>query len=81
MSEIYQDIPTYDNGNWTTTSFDSREDFSYFILSIFKEPGKYNFNSLTSEIFISESNKFRKDGVIQELGRNLREDAPSSFSS
>jgi hypothetical protein len=63
MSEIYQDIPTYDNGNWTTTSFDSREDFSYFILSIFKEPGKYNFNSLTSEIFISESNKFRKDGV------------------
>lgn len=63
MSEIYQDIPTYDNGNWTTTSFESREDFSNFIFSIFKEPGKYNFNNTTNEVFISESEKFKKDGV------------------
>jgi len=63
MSEIYQDIPTYENGNWTSTSFNSREDFSNFVFSIFKEPGKYNFNSTTNEVFISESTKFRKDGV------------------
>jgi hypothetical protein len=63
MSEIYQDIPTYDNGKWTTTSFESREDFSNFIRELFKEPGKYNFNELTNEIFISESIKFKKDGV------------------
>ena len=63
MSEIYQDIPTYDNGNWTTTSFESREDFSVFIRNIFKEPGKYNFNETTNQIFISESVKFKKDGV------------------
>jgi hypothetical protein len=63
MSEIYQDIPTYDNGNWTTTSFDSREEFGNFISSLFTEPGKYNFNETTNKVFISESIKFKKDGV------------------
>ena len=63
MSEIYQDIPTYDNGQWTTTNFDSREDFNNFIFGVFKEPGKYGFNETTNQIFISESNKFRSDGV------------------
>jgi hypothetical protein len=63
MSEIYQDIPTYDNGQWTTTNFESREDFSNFIFGVFKEPGKYGFNDTTNQIFISESNKFRSDGV------------------
>ena len=63
MSEIYQDIPTYDNGTWTTTSFESRQDFSNFIFGVFKEPGKYGFNETTNKIFISESDKFRRDGV------------------
>jgi hypothetical protein len=63
MSEIYQDIPTYDNGKWTETSFESREDFSNFIRNLFKEPGKYNFNQTTNQVFISESIKFKKDGV------------------
>jgi len=63
MSEIYQDIPTYDNGQWTITSFESREDFSNFIFGVFKEPGEYGFNDTTNKIFISESNKFRSDGV------------------
>jgi len=64
MSEIYQDIPTYDNGNWTTTSFESRDEFKQFILTeVFKEPGKYQFNDTTNSIFVSESNKFKKDGI------------------
>ena len=63
MSEIYQDIPTYDNGTWTTTSFESRKDFTDFIFDLFKEPGKYNFNETTNKLFVSESDKFRKDGV------------------
>ena len=63
MSEIYQDIPTYDNGTWTTTSFESRKDFADFIFDLFKEPGKYNFNETTNKLFVSESDKFRKDGV------------------
>jgi hypothetical protein len=63
MSEIYQDIPTWDNGTWTIINFDSREDFANLIFSHFKEPGKYNFNEITSKLFISESDKFRKDKV------------------
>ena len=63
MSDIYQDIPTYDNGTWTTTSFESRKDFTDFIFALFKEPGKYNFNQTTNKLFVSESDKFRKDGV------------------
>lgn len=63
MSEIYQDIPTYDNGQWTTTSFESRQDFSNFIFGVFKEPGKYGFNDTTNKIFTSESDRFRSDGV------------------
>ena len=63
MSEIYKDIPTYENETWTTTSFESREDFADFIRSIFKEPGQYNFNETTNKVFISESIKFKEDGV------------------
>ena len=63
MSEIYQDIPTYDNGTWTTTSFESRQDFSNFIFGVFKEPGKYRFNNTTNQVFTSESRKFRDSGV------------------
>jgi hypothetical protein len=63
MSEIYQDIPTYDNGTWTTTSFESRKDFADFIFDLFKEPGQYNFNETTNKLFVSESDKFRKDRV------------------
>jgi hypothetical protein len=63
MSEIYQDIPTYDNGTWTTTSFESRQDFSNFIFGLFKEPGSYGFNSTTNQVFVSESRKFRDTGV------------------
>ena len=63
MSEIYQDIPTYDNGTWTTTSFESRKDFSDFIFELFKEPGEYNFNETTTKLFVSESDKFRQNAV------------------
>jgi hypothetical protein len=64
MSEFYKDIPTYENGNWSTTSFESREDLKHFILNnVFKEPGKYCFNDTTNEVFISESMRFKKDGI------------------
>ena len=43
-------IPTYENGEWTETQFQTREDFKQFILSIFKEPGQYEFDE-TSYMF------------------------------
>lgn len=54
-------IPTYDNGQWTTTEFSSDEELAKFILLIFKEPGKYEFDK-TSFIFNSEARRFNKDG-------------------
>jgi len=62
MSEIYQDIPCWDNGTWTTVSFNSREEFSNSIAKIFSEPGKYNFDD-TSFLFNQEAVKFREQNV------------------
>ena len=36
MTEIFNDIPTYDNGKWTITNFDTRESFAEFVKSTFK---------------------------------------------
>jgi hypothetical protein len=62
MSEIYQDIPCWDNGNWTTISYDSRDDFSNAIFTIFKEPGLYEFND-TSFLFNEQATVFRTQNV------------------
>ena len=62
MSEIYQDIPCWDNGSWTTVSFNSREEFAGSIKSIFSEPGKYAFDE-TSLLFNEQALKFRDQNV------------------
>ena len=54
-------IPTYDNGEWTTTSFEE-EEFKQFLEGLFKEPGKYNFNE-TSFKFNQEARNFNDTGV------------------
>ena len=61
-TEIYQDIPTWDNGVWTITSFDSREDFAVFVRDLFKEPGQYKFDKTSLE-FNKEAIKFKTTGV------------------
>ena len=40
-------IHTYEKDQWTETEFKSSNEFIDFLLSIFKEPGQYNFNELT----------------------------------
>jgi hypothetical protein len=50
-------IPTYDNGEWQTTEFSDESEFAFFILSLFKEPGEYNFDE-TSYIFNKEARNF-----------------------
>jgi hypothetical protein len=60
-SEIYQDIPTWDNGTWTSTSFESREEFATYVRDLFKEPGEYHFDE-TSKEFNAEATKFNTQG-------------------
>ena len=62
MSQIYEDIPCWDNGNWTTVSYNSRQEFSDAIQEIFKEPGQYEFDE-TSFIFNEQSVKFKQNNV------------------
>ena len=58
---MYKTIPTYNNNKWETTEFEDRESFIKFLLDIFKEPGNYNFTSMSKE-FNSEAKTFDKSG-------------------
>ena len=58
---MFKEVPTYENGVWDVTTFYTREEFRDFLLSVFKEPGKYEFNE-TSKIFNEEGRKFQKQG-------------------
>ena len=62
MNTSFIDIPTWDNGSWITTSFNTREEYTDFVLSIFKEPGKYNFDN-TSFLFNEQARLFNKNGI------------------
>jgi hypothetical protein len=61
-TEIYEHIPTYDNGEWTYTDFESRQEFYEFCRSIFKEPGEYAFDE-TSQVFNEQARLFNKNGI------------------
>lgn len=60
-SNIYKEVPTYDNGQWTVTTFYTREEFRDFLLFLFKEPGQYGFDEIT-RIFNAEGRKFQQQG-------------------
>ena len=57
----YIEVPTYKDGEWTVTEFSTREEFRDFLVPLFKEPGKYNFDEV-STIFNSEGRKFQRQG-------------------
>jgi hypothetical protein len=58
---MYKVIPTYKDNKWSETKFESIEDFRSFIDSIFKEPGKYNFDK-TALLFNEQAVNFNKNG-------------------
>ena len=55
------EVPTYKDGQWSNTEFSTREEFRDFLLPLFKEPGKYNYDEV-SLIFNAEARKFQKQG-------------------
>ena len=65
MSEIWENIPTWDNGEWTETSFDTREDFAEYLEQYFLEPGQYAFDE-TSKEFNHQATKFNELGYYCE---------------
>jgi hypothetical protein len=57
------DIPTWEEGVWTTTPFATREEFKEFALTIFKEPGQYEFDE-SSFVFNEQARAFRRQGFF-----------------
>jgi hypothetical protein len=61
MISPYTEIPTYENGTWSDTVFYTREELKAFALSIFKEPGQYQFDEV-SLLFNEQARNFQKNG-------------------
>lgn len=60
--ESFIEIPTYDANHttWSYTIFEQRDEFVVFLKSLFKEPGKYEFDE-TSFLFNEQARKFNKN--------------------
>lgn len=56
-------IPVWNNGVWEEREFASRRDFIDFLLPLFKEPGKYEFDE-TSFVFNEQARLFKKNGEV-----------------
>jgi hypothetical protein len=61
LTDPFISIPTYENDSWTVTEFATREEFRDYLATLFKEPGKYNFDE-SSRVFNVEARKFQTQG-------------------
>ena len=43
---MYKSVPTYKKGEWTITDFESKEDFTKYIVTLFKEQGSISLMRL-----------------------------------
>jgi len=57
INNPYIEIPTWDKGVWTTTVYNTRDEFRIYVESCFKEPGLYDFDE-TSLLFNQQSKIF-----------------------
>lgn len=55
-------IPTYENGVWSESLFETDEDFAMFIKDLFKEPGLYQFDE-TALLFNEQARFFNDKGI------------------
>lgn len=70
------DIPTWENGEWSYTTFYTMEEFKYFILGLFLEPGKYEFDEVSHSQFNEQARIFNKKGfycAAPNRSRDFRE--------
>ena len=63
LPKFYIEIPTYENGVWTETIFDDLQKFRDFVLSCFKEPGKYELDE-TTFLFNEQARLFHRQGKV-----------------
>jgi hypothetical protein len=66
------EVPTYENGIWSYTMFKTRVDFRNFLIPLFKEPGKYDFDEISFE-FNAEAKRFTLNGTYCSAPKNTRD--------
>jgi hypothetical protein len=66
------EIPTWESGEWGITSFNTRDEFNDFVLSIFKEPGKYEFDE-TSLMFNQQARIFNDIGFYCQAPQGTKD--------
>ena len=68
-NNYYIQIPTFENNIWTTTVFNTRDEYKEFVNSIFIDAGPdkgYGFDEMSFE-FNSEARKFQKQGYYTNV--------------
>jgi len=68
-NNYYIQIPTFENNTWTTTVFNTRDEYKEFVNSIFIDAGPdkgYGFDEMSFE-FNSEARKFQKQGYYTNV--------------
>ena len=73
MEEPYIEIPTWNSGDWTITTYQTRDEFKNFVTSLFKEPGQYNFDE-TSYEFNLQARLFKKNKEIYTFENYMTRD-------
>jgi hypothetical protein len=68
----YIEIPTWNNGVWETTDFKTRDEYKSFVESLFKEPGKYEFDETTFK-FNEQARRFQEKGFYCEAPLNSKD--------
>ena len=58
---MYKSIPTYKDKSWTTTDFETKDEWTKYIMTLFKEPGQYNLDSIAL-LFNEQAVIFNKQG-------------------
>lgn len=72
MQDAFIIVPTWENDNWSHTTFQTRQDFIDFLLPLFKEPGKYEFDE-TTLLFNAEAKKYREKHTYCIYKENSRD--------
>lgn len=57
----YKEVPTWENGHWTVTTFYTHEEFRDYLVNLFDEPGNYDFDE-SSVVINAEARKFQQQG-------------------
>ena len=58
---MYKKIPTYNNGEWGYKEFETQEQLAEYLLTLFKEPGQYDFDE-TALLFNEQAVTFNSQG-------------------